>query len=410
MEPTLSNNKKRLTLGAQIVIAIIAVAGVFFAGVYVGFENRPASEKITSLVNKEPSIASGTTTDFSPFWKAWALVKEKYPEASKTTDQDHLYGAIKGMLASFGDPYTTFFTPEESKVFESEIAGEFGGVGMELGKKDGVLTVIAPLKDTPAARAGIMAGDKVIKIGDTASIDMNVDKAVELIRGEPGTPVTLTMVREGLKEQKVVTLTRAKIAIPTVDTEYRSDKGVFVIKLYSFSAQSPELFRNALNEFANSGSTKLVLDLRNNPGGYLEAAVSMAGWFLPEGDVVVKEIGKTEKDVVVHKSKGPGIFKDKIKMVVLVNGGSASASEILAGALSEHNVATLMGEQTFGKGSVQELMKLTSNTSIKITVAKWYTPNGVSISENGLTPNVKLEPNKDDKKDDQLEAAINSFK
>lgn len=405
----METNKNHLHTAARVLVGIACLVGVFLLGVYVGFENRPASQKITGLVNKEPTTV-GATTDFGPFWKAWSLVKDKFPEANKTTDQDHLYGAIKGMLASFGDPYTTFFTPEESKIFESEIAGEFGGVGMEMGQKDGVLTVIAPLKDTPAYRAGLLAGDKIIKIDDKVSADMSTDSAIDLIRGEPGTSVKLTIAREGLSEPKVFNIVRAKISIPTVDTEKHPDKKVFVIKLYSFSAQSPNLFQNALKEFADSGYTNLVLDLRNNPGGYLDAAVSMAGWFLPEGDVVVKEIGKTDKDVVVHKSKGPGIFKGKIKMVVLVNKGSASASEILAGALSEHGVATLIGQQTFGKGSVQELMKLTSDTSIKITVAKWYTPNGISISDNGLTPKVKLEPNKDETKDTQLEQAINFFK
>lgn len=409
MEDQQRAQNKHIYTGMRILVGIICLTGVFLAGVYVGFENRPSSQKITGLVNKETATLAGTT-DFEPFWKAWQLVKEKYPGADKTTDQEHVYGAIKGLLASFGDPYTMFFTPEESKVFEGEIAGEFGGVGMEMGQKDGVLTVVAPLKDTPAAKAGILAGDKVIKIGDKVSADMTTDKAIDLIRGEPGTSVTLTITREGLSEPKVFTLVRAKISIPTVDTEKRPDKKVFIIKLYSFSAQSPELFRNALNEFANTGYTHLVLDLRNNPGGYLDAAVSMASWFLPEGDVVVKEIGKTDKDTVLHKSKGPGIFKGKIDMVVLVNKGSASASEILAGALSEHGVATLMGTQTFGKGSVQELMKLTSDTSIKITVAKWYTPKGVSISDSGLTPKIKLEPNKDETHDAQLESAVNFFK
>jgi carboxyl-terminal processing protease len=401
--------KQHLSTGLRILVGIICLAGVFLTGVYVGFENRPSSQKVTGLINKDTATVAGTT-DFEPFWKAWQLVKEKYPGADKTTDQEHVYGAIKGLLASFGDPYTMFFTPEESKIFEGEIAGEFGGVGMEMGQKDGILTVVAPLKDTPAFKAGILAGDKIIKINDEVSTSMTTDKAIDLIRGEPGTSVTLTIAREGDSEPKVFTLVRAKISIPTVDTEKHDDKKVFVIKLYSFSAQSPELFRNALNEFANTGYTHLVLDLRNNPGGYLDAAVSMASWFLPEGDVVVKEIGKTDKDTVLHKSKGPGIFKGKIDMVILVNKGSASASEILAGALSEHGIATLMGTQTFGKGSVQELMKLTSDTSIKITVAKWYTPNGVSISDSGLTPKIVLEPNKDEKVDTQLEKAINYFK
>jgi carboxyl-terminal processing protease len=403
MEEQSHDQKTHIHIGLRAFVGIIFVVGVFLAGVYVGFENRPASQKIVGLINKQSAVP-GDTTDFEPFWKAWQLVQEKYPGADKTTNQDHVYGAIKGLLASFGDPYTTFFTPEESKLFESEISGEFGGVGMEMGQKDGVLTIIAPLKDTPASKAGILAGDKIVKIGDLVSTDMSVDKAVSMIRGEPGTSVTITIVREGLTQPKVVTMTRAKISIPTVDTEKHGD--VFVIKLYSFSAQSPGLFQNALKEFADSGTTKLVLDLRNNPGGYLDAAVSMASWFLPQGDVVVKEIGKTDNDVTLHKSAGPGVFKGKIKMVVLVNKGSASASEILAGALSEHGVATLMGTQTYGKGSVQELMKLTSDTSIKITIAKWYTPEGVSISDSGLTPKVVLEPNKDETHDTQLDAAI----
>ncbi|MEK7228362.1 MAG: S41 family peptidase [Patescibacteria group bacterium] len=402
--------KHHIRLGLQILIGMVCLCGVFLIGVYVGFENRPASKKIVEIVNKEPTIIPADATDFEPFWKAWQLVKDKYPGAENTTNEEHLYGAIKGLLASFGDPYTTFFTPEESKLFESQIAGEFGGVGMEMGQKDGVLTVIAPLKDTPASRAGIMAGDKIVKINDKLSAEMDVDSAVSLIRGEPGTSVTITIVREGLGQPKVIELVRAKISIPTIETEKRTDKKVFIIKLYSFSAQSSSLFQNALKEFADTGYTKLVLDLRNNPGGYLDAAVSMAGWFLPSGEVVVKEVGKTDKDVSVHKSAGPGIFKDKVQMVILVNKGSASASEILAGALSEHGVATLMGTQTFGKGSVQELMKLTSDTSIKITVAKWYTPKGVSISDSGLTPKVILEPNKDEDKDTQLEKALEYFK
>jgi carboxyl-terminal processing protease len=281
---------------------------------------------------------------------------------------------------------------------------------MEMAQKDGILTVVAPLKNTPAYKAGILANDKIVKINDKSTKDLTTDGAIDLIRGEPGTKVSITIAREGASDFKVFDLIRDKISIPTVETENRKSAGVFVIKLYSFSAQSPELFRKALTEFADSGSSKLVLDLRNNPGGYLEAAVSMASWFLPEGEIIVKEIGKTEKDTVVHKSKGPGIFKDKIDMVILINKGSASASEILAGALSEYGTATLIGQQSFGKGSVQELMKLTSDTSIKITVAKWYTPKGISISDSGLTPKIILENNKEAGKDDQLEAAINFFK
>ncbi len=395
---------RHIHIGARVIVGIIFVVAVFLVGVYIGFENRPAMQTITSIVNKEP--AATEKTDFNPFWKAWKIAQEKLPGANETSDQERMYGAIKGMLASFNDPYTTFFDPEESKQFQDEIAGEFGGIGVELGQKENILTVIAPLKDSPAYNAGMQAGDKIVKIDDTMSADMTVDEAINHIRGAAGTKVVLTVVREGLLEPKAITIVRDIIKIPTVDTEKFAAEGVYVIKLYNFSAQSSELFRQALIGFSESGYSKLVLDLRNNPGGYLDAAVNMASWFLPEGTVVVKEIGKSEKDVVLHKSKGPGILKGKIKMVVLVNGGSASASEILAGALSEHGIATLAGQQTFGKGSVQEVVSVTPDTTMKVTVAKWYTPNGISISKQGLTPSVLIDRSQNADNDTQLKAAV----
>lgn len=395
---------KHLHIGMRVIVSLLVIVAIFLAGVYVGFENRPSMQKVTGLIHKEDPTEE--KTDFDPFWKAWQLVQEKLPNADKTTNQDRVYGAIKGMLASFGDPYTTFFDPKENKEFQDQIAGEFGGIGVEMAQKEGVLTVVAPLKDTPAYKAGILAGDKIVKIDDHVSVNMTTDEAITFIRGAAGTKVVITVVRAGLDEPKAFTLTRDIIKIPTVDTEkFESDK-VFVIKLYNFSAQSPELFRQSLVKFTESGYDKLVLDLRNNPGGYLEAAVNMASWFLPEGTVVVKEIGKTDSDTTTHISHGPGVLKGKIKMVILVNGGSASASEILAGALSEHGIATLAGEQTFGKGSVQEVINVTPDTSMKVTIAKWYTPNGISISEKGLTPKVKIERSKSIDNDTQLKEAV----
>lgn len=389
----------------RIIAGIFVICAVFFCGVYVGFENRPSAQKITGIINKENPLSTDTT-DFEPFWKAWEKVSQKLPNADKTTNQDRVYGAIKGMLASFGDPYTTFFDPEESKQFEDEISGEFGGIGVELGQKEGLLTVIAPLKNSPAYKAGILSGDVIYKIGDELSADMGIDSAISRIRGTPGTPVVITIVRKGLSDPKEFEIVRDIIKIPTVETKTFPEEKVFVIQLYNFSAQSSELFRQALIEFESSGYNKLVLDLRNNPGGYLEASVQMAGWFLPKGTLVVKEIGKTEKEVTLHNSPGPGILKDKIKMVVLVNGGSASASEILAGALSENGSAILAGQKTFGKGSVQELIKITPDTSLKVTVAKWYTPKGVSISDTGLIPKVEIPNPKEAGNDTQLKKAV----
>ncbi len=397
-----------ISTGVRIFFGLVFVAGVFFGGVYVGYANRSATDKITNVVNKESTVTQ--TTDFNTFWKAWSVIDTKFADASETDAEERMYGAIKGMVASFGDPYTTFFTPAENKIFEGEIAGTFDGIGIEIGQKDDILTVIAPLKDTPADRAGIKAGDKIIAIDDTTTNNLDIDKAIDLIRGKAGTVVNLTIVREGLTEPKVISVTREHIDLPTVDTETRPDQQTFVIHLYNFSAQSPQLFRSALQEYIASGYPNLLLDLRGNPGGYLDAAVTIGGWFVPEGKIIVKEIGKTESDNSVHTSEGPVIFPAKSKLIVLVDKGSASASEILAGALSEQGIGILAGEQTYGKGSVQEVIKLTSDTSLKVTVAKWYTPNGISISEKGLTPSV-IVPYVDapDGSDPQLESAIKLF-
>ncbi len=395
--------------GAKIAGTLLGAFVVFLFGVYVGFENRPSMAKVVGLVHKDTPQELAASADFAPFWKAWELVSSKLPEAEKTEAQDRVYGAIKGLLQSFDDPYTTFFPPKENEVFETQISGEFSGIGIEIGQKDGVLTVIAPLKGTPAEVAGIKAGDKIIKIGDEITADFDVDHAIDLIRGEAGTKVTLTIIREGEDAPKNFTITRSKITLPTADTERRTKEKVFIIHLYNFSAHSPEKFKSAFDEYLTSGYSNLLIDLRGNPGGYLNAAVDIASMFLPEGKVIVKEIGKTPDDVTVHTSSGKVVFPKNRKLVILVDKGSASASEILAGALSEHGIGILAGETTYGKGSVQEVIKLTSDTSLKITVAKWYTPNGVSISESGLTPKYEIKYDPKQKNDTQLDEAVKLF-
>lgn len=398
---------------------IAAIGGSFVAGVFVGYRNAPAEDKITSIFNKKPAISA--SVDFAPFWETWNILNEKFVSANgTTTDQEKVYGAIQGLVASFGDPYTVFFPPEEAEMFESDISGQFQGVGMEIGIRDNILTVVAPLKGTPAARAGIRTGDKIVQIDDAPSADMPVDKAVKLIRGEKGTAVKFTIVREGEKEPLVITVLRDVIEIPTIDTEIKESDGnapgnsvdagdVFVIRLYNFSANSANLFRGSLRDFVISDKHKLILDLRGNPGGYLEAAVDMASWFLPAGKVVVREDFADGGAGNAYRSKGYDIFNENLKMVILVDGGSASASEILAGALSEHKIATLVGTKTFGKGSVQELVPITDNTSLKVTIARWLTPNGVSISKSGITPDVVVELTNEDikeKRDPQMEKAL----
>ena len=387
-------NKERYT---QILISLL-IAGVLFG---TGF-----------LVGRKENVAPADPVSLDPFWKAWNLLDDKFSAASSTapkvTSQDKVWGAIAGLASAYGDPYTVFFPPVESKSFNEEISGSFGGVGMEIGVADGLLTVIAPLKGSPAETAGVKAGDKIIMIDGQSALKMSSDEAIKLIRGEIGTKVSVTFERKGVKEPVVKTIVRDSIEIPTVDTKILPGN-VFVINLYSFTSTSPNLFRSALRKFVDSGSDKLVLDLRNNPGGYLEAALDMASWFLPTGKVVVTENFGPKIDPNIYRSKGYNIFTDNLKFVILVNEGSASASEILAGALREYNKATLIGENTFGKGSVQELVPLTADTSLKITVAHWFTPLGKSISNGGLTPDieVKLTPeNTKDGNDPQMNAAV----
>ncbi len=413
----------------SIIFAVMLLAVVFYAGVLLGRHDRPSVASVTSLTNKEAPPEVLLSTDFTPFWTAWNILNSTYVAATSTTvanDTEKLWGAISGLTASLKDPYTVFFPPEESAMFENEINGNFQGVGMEVGIKEEVLTVIAPLKGTPAERAGIRPGDKILKIDDEVSTNLRVDQAVKLIRGKKGTAVRLMIFREGKSEPFEVTVIRDIIDLPTIDTELKPGKtatsssntiagtglqkdGVFIIRLYSFSANSANLFKGALRKFISSGSHKLLFDLRGNPGGYLDAAVEMASYFLPTGKVIVTENSGTASKGKVDRSLGYNLFNKNLRMVILVNGGSASASEILAGALQQHGVAQLVGTQTFGKGSVQQLIKVTPETSLKVTVARWFTPNGTSISLKGITPDVVVKMTPEDiekKRDPQLEKAI----
>lgn len=392
------------------IITLIAVvgAGSYFVGLQKG------SQRLSSAASMLEGENSGRPADidFSAFWRAWNLINEKYVPASTTvgqvSDEKKIYGAIEGLAKSLDDPYTVYFPPVEAELFESDIRGNFEGVGMEVLAQSGAVTVIAPLKNSPAERAGMHAGDRIIRINEEETAGLSTEDAVTRIRGPRGTPVTLTVVREGVKEPFDITIVRAVIDIPTISTELLPN-GVFKIDLYSFSANSPNLFRGALREFISSGADKLILDLRGNPGGYLEAAIDMASWFLPSSRVVVREDFGERREERVYRSRGYDIFVDELPFVILVDKGSASASEILAGALREHGKAKIVGEKTFGKGSVQELVDITSETSLKLTVARWLTPNGISISEKGVEPDYVVERTAEDRsagRDPQLAKAL----
>ncbi|MEK7118547.1 MAG: S41 family peptidase [Patescibacteria group bacterium] len=420
-----------------IFLAII----LFGAGVFVGYERRPEIDKARGVFHTETqgnatdspqspqlstcvdekgidvpclldrtgiSLKDDSPADFSQFWKAWNVINERFvPTKNKAlSNQEKVWGAIAGLTNSLGDPYTYFMPPQEKSIFEQDVAGSFGGVGMQIGVKDGAPTVIAPLKNSPAERAGIMKGDKVFRIDGATTTEMTIDEALYLIRGDIGKPVTLTLLRDGKTEPIEISVVREIIQVPTIETEQKGD--IFIIRLYGFPATGAELFRGALRKFVESGSTKLVLDLRGNPGGYLEVAVDIASWFLPQGKVVVSE---EKKDGIgkIYRSKGYDIFDGKLRLVILLDGGSASAAEILAGALSQQGVATLVGTKTFGKGSIQELVPITPDSALKVTIAHWITPNGTNLSAGGLGPDIKVDYTKEDaenERDPQLDKAI----
>ncbi len=371
-----SSTSKRSTraLGIALLVVLLFGAGIL-VGAAVDQDGGKTDGKLDSALLSQ--VQSVLNQKFI-FWKA---------SSTLPTDKELEYGMIKGYVESYKDPYTVFFPPQEAKSFAQDVKGSFGGVGMNVGMKEGAIIVIAPLKDSPAMKAGIKAGDIITAVDGKSVVGMSSDEAVNLIRGEIGTSVKITVIHPQAKETTDITIKRAEIKIPTIDTEVNN--GVFVIHLYNFSAESPDLFTDALNAFLQSNLKRLVIDIRGNPGGYLEAAVGMSSYFLKEGQIVVSERQGKDETVINHRSQGLRGIPSDTKIVVLVDGGSASASEILAGALKDHGVAKIVGEKTFGKGSVQELVNFADGSSLKVTIAKWFTPNGVNISESGIKPDVE---------------------
>ena len=405
------NNK--ITL---LILLILLLGGSFYGGVkFEKFKNDSAVDQIiTQIDNKD--LGQPASIDFGLFWTALNKLEEKFVDQEKLQDKRNLvYGAIEGMVNSLGDPYTAFLKPEESKKFEEQINGSFGGVGIEIGIRKNLLTVIAPIKDTPAFKAGILAGDIIIKINDKDASGLTTDEAVTQIRGKKGTSVKLTIQRNGDKDPREFNLTREEIKIPTIDWKLL-ENNVAHIQLFTFNRNIDADFAKVAKEVLASKAEKIILDLRNNPGGILDSAVNIAGWFLDPNQTVVSE-KFADKTETILKTSNNGQLK-KYPLVIIINKGSASASEILAGALRDNRGVKIVGETSFGKGSVQELVELfTGNkkSTLKITIAKWFTPNGISISDNGIKPDYEIkkdteETEEDPLKDPQLEKALEIIK
>lgn len=340
---------------------------------------------------------------FKMFWDVWSLIQSEYVD-SPASEKDLFYGALQGLVWGLDDPYSTFFTPQLAEEFNQQLDNTFSGIGAEIGLDDaGNVVVVSPIKETPADRAGLRPEDRILAIDGVDTAGMSVNEAVEKIRGDKGTTVTLTLGRPG-EDAFDVSIVRDEITIDSVSWEVRDD-GIAVISVNVFNDETPRLFAQAVQEIQDQGSEELIVDLRNNPGGLLDGAIILAGYWLGDKVVVIEDTGEEKIDL-----QGQGIpLLAETQTVVLVNGGSASASEILAGALQDYDKATLIGEQTFGKGSVQEYHELPDGSAVKITVARWLTPLGRSIDEAGIVPDQVVTYSLDETHadtDPQLEAAV----
>ncbi len=412
-----SNQTNNPHLFKKYFLTLSVVALIFF-GFYFGYsrgKTQSASEKnsaltLSGLTIKNSYPENKSSLDFSLFWKVWNLLKEKYYEKDTLDAQKMMYGAIKGMLEATGDPYSNFFDPKETESFAEEIRGSFEGIGAELGIKDELLTIVAPLENSPAEKAGLRAGDKIIKIEDQSASEITVEKAVELIRGKKGTSVKLTIFRKGEETTREIIITRDTIEIKSVKLEMK-ENNIAYLKINEFGEETTREFRTAASQIISANSPGIILDLRNNPGGFVDKCVDVANLLISKGKTIVIEEDSSGNKISNYTQGGDSL--SHLPLVVLINEGSASASEILAGALRDNRQIPLIGKKSFGKGSVQEYTQLPGKTSVKITVAKWLTPNGDSITEKGILPDIEIDYSLEDfnnQKDPQFDKAMEKIK
>ena len=396
------------------IICFAALGASYGAGFMRGRLAQEDPFPVVTPVQITVNEGSGKPTDLdlTPLWESFKALRERFVDQSKIDVTRMLYGAIGGFVSSVGDPYTVFVAPQDQQKFVEDLQGSFGGIGAEIGVRKGVLLVIAPLEDSPAKKAGIKAGDRILKIDDTFSTDLSLDEAVSRIRGEVGTVVRLLILPENKEEPKDISVTRQTIVVPSL--KYEVQDGIGIVRLLNFNADAAQAFGERVREIRQLPQKKLIIDVRDNPGGFLDVSQDIASWFLPRGEVVVYEVDQGGNRLP-FVSKGYRGLED-FRVVVLMNKGSASASEILAGALRDGRGAKLVGEKSFGKGSVQELVDLSDGSIMKITVAKWVTPNGTSINDEGLQPDIAVAMPEDvseddaDAKDPQMQKALELLK
>lgn len=394
-----------------IPLLLVALLISFGVGVVVGEQRGAARLPSLPPAGVRNAELKPTDVDVGILWDAWKLLEASYVDRNDIDRKGLVYGAVRGLVESLGDPYTVFFNPPEAKQFAEDVRGRFEGIGAEIGIREGALRIIAPLEGSPAQRAGLTPGDIVVKIDDAVAADLTLDAAVQKIRGPKGTTVTLTISRAEEPEPREVRIERAQIIVPNVRWRL-IEPDVAYVQIFHFAEQTDTDFRRVATDIQKSSAKRIVLDLRSNPGGFLEVAQRVAGWFLEQGALVVTEDFGNGQQKNEYRAEGPSKLQ-RYPVVVLVNEGSASASEILAGALRDQRGAKLIGKKTFGKGSVQQLQELRDGSTVKVTVAKWLTPSGQNINKAGLEPDIVIERTRGDieaNRDPQLDKAIEIIK
>lgn len=396
---------------AGSLFGIILIAGGYFLGVQ-GFKAKVDQARKVEIVREVPPDKN---IEFSLFWKVWDTLANRYFDQSKLIPVNMVYGAIQGMVASLGDPYTVFLPPSENKVVQEDLNGSFEGVGIQIGFRSARLAVIAPLSDSPAEHGGIKAGDFILRIKDDGkkldigTSGITLPDAVQAIRGKSGTKVTLTLAREGVSDPIVVDLIREKLEVPSVELDMVGEgEKIAHIQVNKFSSETTKEWNEITGQILKAAGVKsVIIDLRNNPGGYLQSAVDLAGDFVERGEIVVIE---ERGDGARNEFKSEGAMRlAKYNVVILINGGSASASEILAGALRDQKKIKILGEKSFGKGTIQEPIEIPGGSGLHITTAKWLTPNGIWINEVGIAPDTEITDDEATVEDEQLLRAIGSF-
>jgi len=379
---------------------IVYLGVVFLALSFIGGYSLGQRQGVDSVLEREPGEVVNKEVipehlakevDFALFWEVWNIAKTKHLK-QPVNEAQLMYGAMSGILASLKDPYSVFFEPEISKKFLADMAGTFSGIGAEIAIKNNQLVIVSPLSDSPAERAGLRAGDIVVAIDGESAMGITIEGAVNTIRGKEGTVVKLMIVRDGVDEAEEVSVTRGQIIVKSVELEMK-EGDIAYISVRQFGNDTISGFRKVVNDMKTKNVKGIILDLRGNPGGYLDAAVEMAGEWA-NGDVVVFEKDYTGS-FTEYRATVRGQLRG-IPTVVLVNQGSASGSEIVAGALQDYGLAEIVGMQTFGKGSVQDYEQLRDGSAVKITIAEWLTPDKRSIEDEGVTPDFEVDLTEED--------------